>query len=168
MNEVPPRHTRKAHHSFFEYLNTVPDSVEYPTVPVVQYYLRELQMMFALEPTFFTVPSHQMQSRFVSEEVRLTGGFAAPYSSAEEQIPAAASPIVVVNWRKIHLVDDWIQRVNSNQMSCLHYISSRSTVVRHIMPDLEFEKSFDEQLSRVVVTNTTLLQEMANQLYSIL
>lgn len=168
MNEVPPRHTRKAHHSFFEYLNTVPDSVEYPTVPVVQYYLRELQMMFALEPTFFTVPSHQMQSRFVSEEVRLTGDFAVPNSSAEEQIPAAASPIVVVNWRKIHLVDDWIQRVNSNQMSCLHYISSRSTVVRHIMPDLEFEKSFDEQLSRVVVTNTTLLQEMANQLYSIL
>lgn len=160
---------RKAHHSFFEYLNTVPDSVEYPTVPVVQYYLRELQMMFALEPTFFTVPSHQMQSRFVSEEVRLTGVFTVPRAGLEEeQTPTAASPIAVVNWRKMHLVDDWIQRVNSNQMSCLHYISSRSTVVRNIMPDLDFEKAFDAQLSRVVVTNTSLLQDMANQLYSAL
>jgi hypothetical protein len=169
MSDTAPRRNRKCHHSFFEYLNTVPDSVEYPTVPVVQYYLRELQMLFALEPTFFTVPSHQMQSRFVSEEVRLAGVFTMPSAGLEEELhPTAASPIAVVNWRKMHLVDDWIQRVNGNQMSCLHYISSRSTVVRHIMPDLDFEKAFDTQLSRVVVTNTTLLQEMANRLYSVL
>ncbi|KPI88867.1 hypothetical protein ABL78_2061 [Leptomonas seymouri] len=168
-NEGAAHRAHKAHHSFFEYLNTVPDSVEYPTVPVVQYYLHELQMMFALEPTFFTVPGHRMQRRFVSEEARLTGLFCVPGAGVEdEQTSTAPPPIAVVNWRKMHLVDDWIQRVNSNQMSCLHYISSRSTVVRNIVPDLEFEKAFDAQLSRVVVTNTTLLQEMANSLYSTL
>lgn len=171
------RRARKAGHTFFEYLHTVPDSVEYPTVPVVQYYLRELQHVFATEPTILTVPTHRMQSHFVAEEVRLFGSFALPchvlaqQAEEQEEDPAAftpGSPIAVVNWRKLHLVDDWLQRVHGHQQSCLHYAAAKSTVVRHIAPDLDFERAFDAQLDKVLVTDVVVQRQMANQLYTAL
>lgn len=153
----PPEHTAM---TLGDYMRTLSDDAEFPTIPAVQYYLRELQRLHAREATFITKHMNEIHPRGSRR--------AAADSSGSGSTPAADTPVCLVHWRKLRIEDEIIMTVAALQAASLYYISSRATVVRFAAVNVELEQALAEQLDHILVDSVAEQTEMANKLLSTL